>query len=97
MDGTSYFFEERLVEVNQSMEVVIYPNPAKSDAVFNVGLNGSNSGTILIHEVSGKQIQSDVKKVYQGYEVSTIGWESGIYIVTITANDQQIQKRIIIQ
>ncbi len=95
-NGESIYYKEQPVEILQSVEVFIYPNPARANQAFTVGLEDGANAEVQINDVSGKSIQVESRHVQTGIEISTVDWNPGVYIITVLLNDQRIQKRVII-
>lgn len=96
-NGESIYYKEQPVDITQSVEVLIFPNPARVNAAFTVGLEDGTNAELQIRDMAGKLIQAETRHVQGGIEVTTSDWQPGVYLITIVSNPQSAQGRVIIQ
>jgi hypothetical protein len=85
--------------VNADMN--IFPNPAVEtiNATLHIGQKGQYE-VRLFSLSSGQQVYAETKYFHPGNNLLTIennGWDSGIYLLQISTNEQQIQGKILLQ
>jgi hypothetical protein len=73
-----------------------FPNPSNGPVFLAYTLpEGSVSGTILIAELSGREVARQNAYQESGIlQVPTSGWSAGLYLVTLHADGQQIQVKL---
>jgi hypothetical protein len=74
-------------------DIVIYPNP--STGVYNISSNNFPIEKISVSDISGKIIKVINNLESSNAKIDLTVAQTGIYFVTISANNQQIVKRII--
>ena len=77
--------------------ISVYPNP--SQGVFNISLGDIEPNSIEVYDLTGKIILSKNEVIVRNFETSLdlSNVSQGIYFIKISANDQNIIKRIIKQ
>lgn len=77
-----------------------YPNPANGVATIPVTLEHASPITITVRNVMGQQVYNEQqgKRLAGDYELklNTNGWESGVYLYTVTADGQQVTRRLVV-
>lgn len=91
-------FIENILNVRQSNfseSIKIFPNPARESFTIRSSFNTQGS-TVIISDLMGKQVlKSDINN--ESTTIKTDGLTSGIYIITVNANDQQMMtKKLVI-
>jgi hypothetical protein len=76
-------------------EVLIYPNPSKSD--FNIDFGGLDLGksTVRVYDAQGKEIFSSQINAKNPFSISLGNFASGIYILQINTEKGNILKKIV--
>jgi len=69
--------------VSTASGVSVYPNP--NDGSFNVQLNGSATGTLMIFDVQGKTVLEQI--IQEGKLNTVVLSESGVYMMVVTTAD----------
>jgi hypothetical protein len=83
--------------------ISIYPNPANGNETFNIALDGFNGSDVevIVHDIAGKRYFSKVITSTQDRTVSMIDpagtIPAGVYMVTVTTNDEIYSQRLIVQ
>ena len=83
------------VEVENSFDVSIYPNPCRQ--WFNVNLADVNTAILTMHDISGRLVlQQEINE--KSTRVNLNGnFKLGIYIVTVKTDNQRVIKKLIVQ
>ena len=86
-----------LEQVASSMEVLIYPNPAKDKAVLRLsGL--MEDARLIVGDIQGKIVMSDsIAKGSERYELDLKGFASGVYSVTIVSGNNKTTHKLIVE
>lgn len=85
-------------EENQNDLLIVYPNPITDDVFFITGLNTIDFDSIKLYSIAGQLIKSlDVNQLINNGGVSVDHVQNGTYILSIVADDQTIQRKVIIQ
>ncbi len=85
-----------------SNQELIFPNPVSKNSEFKIQHEGSYVGdvTITISDLSGKEIAQynyySQKKQFV-LPISTEGWDTGVYIITISNDNKSYSTKIIIE
>jgi len=82
-------FSPEGVDENMSQAVEVYPNPAKD----NITVAADNISSVMIYNSIGQKVFAqdyDTEKVV----INTSNFESGIYMVRIVANGNEITKKV---
>lgn len=78
------------LEENQTMEVILYPNPAKN----YVGFNLKEGALVSVYSTSGKMILS--RQIESNEQMDISSFSKGIYFVTIDAKSfDRIEKLVV--
>lgn len=85
--------------LNDSDNIVAYPNPVKRGEPFTIGVNGAVNFTVHIYDMKGRKIDS--RKVYNNqlptYKVQARLRTSATYLIKVVTNSGNVfTKRIII-
>ena len=88
-----------MVKVEKGMEVKLYPNP--SQGKFQLQLSGLNTdkATINLTDLTGRTILQKEVEVSNGSILETIELKAakGIYLLSITADQQKIVKKVVVE
>ena len=74
------------IEQNQ---INIYPNPFNT--VVSVKLHTATSGQIVIRDIAGKVVMSDLFTNKENIKINTSSFDRGVYLITIQSNDNDIR------
>ncbi len=88
----SFEFEGNSV-VTHNLEISVFPNPAEDYIVIE-----ESSGVqcaVQIYSALGLSVYTGEFK--SGMQISTTSWSSGIYFISITCDQRQIAKRIVVR
>jgi hypothetical protein len=89
------------VVVDETPQVVIYPNPAYDNMELKFVANTDQSVEIELIDMQGKLIQNKTEQVYKGenrifYQIK-MGVPTGVYFVRVKANDLNLSERVLIR
>jgi hypothetical protein len=82
---------ENLIE---KQDIKIYPNPTTDYCYVEIGFEFTGEAQILLHDMSGRQIQSFSTK-QKITKINTAKMPQGIYVVTIKADTKTANSKII--
>jgi len=90
---TSLAQTEPASDINQKVEVKVFPNPAKN--ILNIlGLQNTMSASILIRDVYGTIVlQHQWKIKNKALNIPVANLANGIYLITIQSPEQHIQTK----
>lgn len=71
-------------------EIIIYPNPASSNEYLNFNLGNNNANSICIYNTQGQLLISKKGHFSGNHSFSLDGLQSGIYLLSIRTNSNQI-------
>jgi hypothetical protein len=80
--------------------VSIFPNPATEAATIQFNLKEASNVTINVVDVTGKTVQTIVKKAVAGtnnVEVNAETLATGVYTVVINANDSKVTQKLTVK
>ncbi len=97
-DGTSTYSSIIAIEMDEKMEVDLFPNPAKDHVMISFGKNENDIlPQIRIYNQVGKLINHNIENTNSNVaRLDISGFPSGVYFVEIIINNAQITKRLII-
>ena len=78
----------------------VYPNPATTNATVAINLNKESDVSLKIVDMSGKEVAARNYGLINGAStvgINTSNFQSGVYMVELTVNNQKMTKRLIIQ
>lgn len=80
-------------------DIRIYPNPTRSNQEFTVEMNliEKQDVQIQIYDMSGRLIHNEDLKEISDYKWNHRIFQSGSYLISVTAKDRKYSKKIIIQ
>jgi hypothetical protein len=82
-------------DLNKQSSFEISPNPASSKLNINLTQNFDNA-TVTVYDVLGKKVYNNsIKRLNSSIDVSR--WNSGVYLVRISTNNQTFTKRFVKQ
>lgn len=81
-----------VAEVSQTLDISLFPNPAKSKVTFK----SENNGKIDIYNISGALIKT-IDKKNQSVDLNVSGLSSGVYIAKFISNNKTAIKKLIVQ
>ena len=85
-------------EENENDLLTIYPNPITDNIFYVTGLNTIDVDSLKLYSISGQLIKSlDVNQLINNGGVSIDHVQNGTYVLSIVADDQAIQRKVIIQ
>jgi hypothetical protein len=78
--------------------LIVYPNPIKDNLFFVSGLNTIDIDSFQLYSIDGKLIKSlDISQLVNNGAVSLDYIQSGAYVISITADNQIIQRKVIVE
>lgn len=93
---------ENIVDSVEDLEnvqnVQVYPNPANNEVSISLDANRTEILQITLYSINGQQISSNQWTITSGNsnkQFDLEGLESGIYMISITGEQTQLQERII--
>jgi endonuclease I len=85
-------------EEQQNDLLIVYPNPIKDNLFFVSGLNTIDIDSFQLYSIDGKLIKSlDISQLVNNGAVSLDYIQSGAYVISITADNQIIQRKVIVE
>jgi hypothetical protein len=78
----------------EKQDIKIYPNPTTDYCYVEIGFEFTGEAQILLHDMSGRQIQSFSTK-QKINKINTANMPQGIYVVTIKADSKTANSKII--
>ncbi len=83
---------------NEYEQLLVFPNP--TSATFSVSFysNKKQSAKITLTDISGREIWSEVKSVYEKnnfFQIPDIGISSGLYILNLTTAEKTYFKKLV--
>ncbi|MCV9385026.1 T9SS type A sorting domain-containing protein [Reichenbachiella ulvae] len=91
-DGSFSFSDTKSIYLTPFIE--LFPNPAKNN--INVAIRSSNYVNIVFQDLAGKQIKLPVSQNNNQYSLNTQHLPSGLYLITISTETYQVQRKIVI-
>jgi len=73
----------------KNLALTVFPNPAAYSVTIESDVLIENS-TIEVTDLTGKIILSEQVTQFQTYDISCGQWENGIYLITVSDNNQKI-------
>ncbi len=99
--GRSVYVDPTMTS-NISLEISnfrIYPNPVKHEANITLFSSISESGSIKIYNLTGKEITTKNIRIKSGvntYKLNTKSWENGIYVIKLeTKSGQTLTRKVV--
>ena len=91
----NYRSANNLVSNETTNEVLVYPNPSKSD--FNIDFGGLDLGksTVRVYDAQGKEIYSSQINGKDTFSISLGNFASGIYMLQINTEKGSIVKKLV--
>jgi hypothetical protein len=84
-----------LVERVNGTQLEVYPNPAHD--LINVSLNGQESFAVTVTNILGSVVSSESSLKGESVSISLAGKPRGVYFVTVSAGNEKITKKIIVE
>lgn len=95
-NGVPVGFTLGVFDQELAQKVRMYPNPAVAETIIDFGDFNFQDSEVKIYSTLG-QLVADVPLNQRTSTINTSSLESGIYLVTITAGDSSVTKRLIKQ
>lgn len=101
----NYIFTKQMIsasgvtnEISPVSTVTMYPNPASefTQVVYHVN-NSVSSATMMVHDLSGKQISTQLLNTQPGLHTTMLNTEnfsSGMYVVTLLFDNTRVQQKL---
>jgi Secretion system C-terminal sorting domain len=85
-------------ETENTFEVSLYPNPATEEVKVSFNLNGANSATINVVDMTGKVVASQVaSNGSNSVSINTSVLSAGVYSVNFTANNTTVTQKLVVK
>ncbi len=85
-----------IAELNKSVSLEIYPNPATYNITINWEYTTNKIGNLFVFDTSGKQILS-ADKISPRYILSTQNMANGLYFIQVVFEENVSNKKLIVQ
>ena len=87
-----------LNELNDSGQVLVYPNPTKKNDLININLINKNS-TIIIYDAFGRKVYEKTTQTERKLIIDpdSYGMSSGIYLVKISGNEYSTCIKLLVE
>jgi hypothetical protein len=95
-NGSNRLEEE--FDANFELSLELYPNPATRFVAIDADIPSQTDVNVHIYDVTGRLMQSFVRNVSDGHyyeEIDLTTFMKGIYVVSITYDDQVITKKFV--
>ncbi|MCW3085586.1 MAG: hypothetical protein JWP12_2952 [Bacteroidetes bacterium] len=92
-DFISRMVADHIAENDLSSGVNIYPNPG--NGIFNIESNTTDKTIMEVFDMLGNKVKS--VEMTGHYQLDLSGYSKGIYMIKMTVNGQQINKKIILE
>lgn len=83
-------------EKQQNGEVVLYPNPTKDRATVKLNHISGSGAEVVSYDATGKQVSIPMTQINGLLEFDTSALSKGIYVISITAGEQTITRKLVI-
>ncbi|WP_136482940.1 BNR-4 repeat-containing protein [Cognatitamlana onchidii] len=92
-DRSKWYVESTTLSTNNDLlvnngSVKVYPNPA--DSYFTIALNGFNKANVVIYDILGKSVYSNVINSNQLHIDNNGLFEAGMYLIKVIADGQKV-------
>jgi hypothetical protein len=75
----------------------VYPNPATAEFTVNTGRLAGNDYSIEVYDATGKLFRRQRAEADGTTTLTTQGWVSGMYMITVRNATQQYTQRVIVK
>ncbi len=82
--------------VNNSNDIIVYPNPAKEQCTILVNGTTAQQVTVMITDVAGREVHRCIATTRQPITIATC-WQPGIYTISASTATQQHTATIVVQ
>ena len=84
-----------IIAVSSDLGISVYPNPASSSIFLNVPRGASDLKEIVIRDISGRVVYSDVpSNAGNDMSIDVKAFARGMYMVQIRMNEQWVNKKV---
>ena len=84
-----------------ALKVKVYPNPVKTIATVEYSITGASNVEITVYSLTGKLVYKQVvQQQMQGtytHKINTQDFSNGVYIISLTSNDERKVSKIIVE
>lgn len=93
-------FSTLTTQKSTSFTYRIYPNPAKDNINFEIGLDKSGVAELTVFNAVGSVLTTQKYGIAEGNQVFTVdasAWNTGLFFVRLKVNDDVVTEKLIIQ
>lgn len=83
----------------ETLTITLYPNPTTTDPAIDVQLKGTQSFSVDLYDVTGRQVRTSTYSDSSSTRVSlsVTGLTTGMYIVRVKTDRETVSKRLLVQ